>query len=1625
MNKKLKYLLIGLAIFIAILLILLRVPALQTGIAGIVVNVIEKQTGTVIKLDKVAINFIDNVSLKGIYLEDEVQDTLVYASELNVDIGIFKLLKGEIILEDIFLLDPVINISQNDSGNFNFQFLIDLFTSEDTTVKSESSIKLEIGTVKFQNADLSIGLIDAQNDILFNELEIAVNELDLDSLVFDFDEITLKNAEIQSIWKESIPEVDSVIIDDSKILFPLAGLPVTILADNINILETNVLYKKGTASNSNSFDANFIKLNDLNLELEDLTVSDKEVLAEIKTLNGLFNEKIQINRSEARLAFKEKGIVVKSFVLESDRTTADFSAELSYSEFEELANFSDKLKVKGDFKKLVLSLNDLSYFVPDLSKIEQLKNNLNEQIELSGLVNGTIANLSINNLALKVSKTNLNFSGKLKNVIDYENMAFDNINIDLKTKVADLQKFIGSEYIKKDYYRFGNINLKTNFFGSLKNLQFDNLAVNTSGKLKLQLKGVVQNLLDSDKLSYNVNIQNVETSIADIKAIQKDLPEILNNFEIISYKGLLAGNKFDYKLKGNLYTNLGNLYSDLKLEFNKEFNNANYQGDLNLDAFDLGNLLNNADLGTVSMKATVNGAGLSIDDLNTQLKAEISSFSFRKYEYKNLEINGSFDKQKFDGTAGITDENLDFNFEGLLDFNDSIPIMKFAANLNKFDGEKLNLLDFSLRAKLNIDANIKGLNIEDVIGSVNIRNVYLENETQKWSTDSIVFLADITDAQKRVLKLESQILNIDVSGNYTIDNLPKVLFAFGDNFFPFSKLLRSDSIQNLPQINNELVDVKINVGNVVPIANLFNIKLQKLDTALLSFTLDAPNKLADFDFFIPEIIYNDIYIDSIYVTAKTNNNTLNAQLKIDSIAYKELAYVPNFLFKADFFEQKAVLNTLIKSNEQKANLNISADLKSELNGLEILFKDPIVLNKKEWKLVNNEPISLSNKEPVSYDFKMTNANEAMALGFKEEQFYLNFEKFKLSNFINLIEFDSADIKGLIDGKLTLENNSNLKLNTDFTIGNIRVNKLNFGDLNLKANILDDILNSNLNLNGVENSLKAEVIYNLESSELDGDLNIEKFSLKSMAPLVNTYASNLSGDIFGSIKFSFQNSEQIIDGALNFDKATAFIKPLGTQYEINSGNIVVTKNQFKPDLVLNDADKRKATLKGSVTHENFSNFQFDVNLSSDNFTFLNAKQNNESLFYGKLIANTNINIKGNPGLPIINGFLTARTGSDIVIQLISPKMAASQENYVVFVDGKDLSFEEIEELAIKRYQSDFNLDLNLIINIDETTNLNLLIDPLTGDNLALNGTAKLIVKMPPNGNIDIKGAYTVSSGSYRFSFQQILRRKFEIVKGSSINFLGNPLLAALNLQAAYKTDLSALPLVSNESATISDDDKKALKRKSEMKVLLKIKGKIEEPELSFDIIQNENNDSPLGSSISRALNRIRQNESDLNKQVFSILLFNSFTGTSSSGNISSAGTSSAARSVGNLINTQLNKLTNNVNGLQLNFDLDQYESIASENGEQTTEIDIGLSQSLLNDRLTISLDGNIGLETGNESNNAFSSIAGDFVLAYNITKDGKYKVRAFQQSDFDALNNSNVWKTGFGFSYEAKFGKVKK
>jgi hypothetical protein len=129
-----------------------------------------------------------------------------------------------------------------------------------------------------------------------------------------------------------------------------------------------------------------------------------------------------------------------------------------------------------------------------------------------------------------------------------------------------------------------------------------------------------------------------------------------------------------------------------------------------------------------------------------------------------------------------------------------------------------------------------------------------------------------------------------------------------------------------------------------------------------------------------------------------------------------------------------------------------------------------------------------------------------------------------------------------------------------------------------------------------------------------------------------------------------------------------------------------------------------------------------------------------------------------------------------------------------------------------------------------------------------------------------------------------------------------------------------------------------------------------PSISFNIVLPEGNNSVSTEIINTTqakLTQLRQQPDELNKQVFALLLLNRFIGENPFASESGGTTvSSLAReSASKILSQQLNNLAGDlISGVELNFDLVSSQDYTTGQLENKTDLNVGISKKLLNDRL---------------------------------------------------------------------------
>jgi hypothetical protein len=318
-----------------------------------------------------------------------------------------------------------------------------------------------------------------------------------------------------------------------------------------------------------------------------------------------------------------------------------------------------------------------------------------------------------------------------------------------------------------------------------------------------------------------------------------------------------------------------------------------------------------------------------------------------------------------------------------------------------------------------------------------------------------------------------------------------------------------------------------------------------------------------------------------------------------------------------------------------------------------------------------------------------------------------------------------------------------------------------------------------------------------------------------------------------------------------------------------------------------------------------------------------------------------------------------------------------------------------------------------------------VDERNGDIVHLKGEADLNGGIDPSGKTNLTGTYIVNSGSYNLAYATV-KRTFQFKKGSTIIWTGDPTSANIDLTAVYVANVPPIDLVENQLS--GSDNPVMYKQKLPFNVNLNLKNQLLTPDISFDIVLPDSSYSVSAgvvNTVNTRLGQIRQDPNEMNKQVLGVLVLGHFIGDNplqSQGG--SGGVEGAIRSsVSGLLTDQLNKLAGNlIEGVDLNFGVTSGEDYSSGTATNRTDLNVGLSKRFLSDRLTVSVGNNFNLE-GAQAGQKATNIAGDVSVAYKLSKDGRYTLRAYRKDEFIVIQGQVV-ETGLGFTLTVDYNRFR-
>jgi len=1052
--------------------------------------------------------------------------------------------------------------------------------TEQLSRKYQTSITIKGVSITFFNKVVLDDVLvrDQKNDSL-----LFVDELLANIHTFDFKKHTAGIDQLELINPVVNMEVDSSGHANYQFLVDQLGKKdphSDSLYFDLNLKKLELINAHVGYSYINTTGNHLIALSNIALGISDMELQNNNI--------GFLINKLQMNDDKD---FKLKELTAQFIANGDSINLLNLHAKTSYSEINDL-NFTlqknkkgisfdpTKMKMSFELKKSAISLQDLGMVVPMLKGMD-------EDIDVSGRISGTLADLKGKDIKLSMGEnTQLAFDFYLNGL---PNIAETYMHVDLKQSFADFndlskvklpQSFTLQQLkLPEQLLNAGIIEYEGNFTGFVSDFVAFGTFKSKWGKLTTDLSFVPN---EGDKLSVSGKLQTVNFKIGSL--LQTDL---LND---ITFKGNIQGilnqhtHNFAAKVQGKVDSVWINQYEYKNIELNGDIFNKKFDGKMVVD--------------DPNLKLQFEGKF----DLNVPIPVFNFGMQLESADLKALNLDHTFKQSKvsFALDANFSGNSID-NLDGSLHFtkgnylneNDSVSFNNIHIT-TFFDDEPILLVrsDF-------FDANIEGqYQLQNIHHSLKqIMSKYLPsmdfNAPVQKTRNIFDFKFNLKDINRftKVFIPELKITPSVIEGKI---NSVRGLISFNASFPEIQ--YKSTKIHKLT-VNVE-GDTKLNIRNKVEdifIGDQFKVYNLSMNSEAEKDVLDS------------KVAWNNF--GAVSYSGSINTNTRFFKQKEGT--HLEVSVKPTKIFVADSLWQINPALITIDSSQVKVD-----HLKLSNKGQSVMVDGSINKNQNEKINVNFNAIDIQwLNNFVAGNLKLKGKlNGSLSI----------FDVYEKSLFLSNLEVDGFGLLGQQIGNVLVQSYwdpASKEINAELTV-----------DTEQKK------------------TLVASGTYIPDQDSLSVNTNFDHFSLKILQPLLGSNFANIHGDATGKVRVYGHLNHIQHDGALYVSNAGLMLSDLQVNYNMNDSVKFAGDKIIFPQMRVHDDFTNSGIFNGTIQHRSFSKMVYDLSVRSNRLLAINTTSAINEQFYGKLYGSGVVRITGKGANVNIDGVARTEKGTDMNIYL---------------------------------------------------------------------------------------------------------------------------------------------------------------------------------------------------------------------------------------------------------------------------------------------------------------------------------------------------------------------------------------
>ena len=1090
------------------------------------------------------------------------------------------------------------------------------------------------------------------------------------------------------------------------------------------------------------------------------------------------------------------------------------------------------------------------------------------------------------------------------------------------------------------------------------------------------------------------------------------------------FKGKLAS--FDMQL--GAATEVGDIACNLRMSPLKK-GLSSVRGDVETRNLRLGELLDRRDLlGNATLTAYVDGViGKGVADAN--IAGNVTQLGFNGYVYDSLRLDGRLRNREFDGRVTARDPNLDFDFFGLVDFNDSVPRSDFTMDLRHADLARLhiNRRDSVSQLSAHIVANAGGRSLDDLNGRIQVTGARYRYNDKEIEASNMTVTGENSERSKLV-ELRSDFADATFRSKTSYRTVFEYLRRSAWKYLPMLREAPPEAgpSERKAAVANDFSLLSVNIRNFNPVADAVSAGLQVADGSSLQLLFNPASDQLSLKASSEYIERRRMLATRLSVNASNRGDSLAVYASAEDL-YAGVLHLPRLSLTGGARQGRVQLSAGFNDTTRRVSglVGFRSAVVDEHgpNGRVVdlrILPSHITRGDKTWQIYAHKILIDTARIVIDKFFVMNREQELLLNGIasrsRADSVTLSLRNFDLSPFTQVAERMGYVIEGRTNGSAQMK--SVLRggeISADILFDSVEVNDIPAPPMRLASRW--DFARNRAGVTVVDRLKRDTLVrgfYAPDQMRYYARLDVDSLDMGLLDPILTGVISSTEGVASADLVLQGQRREAELAGEIHVSGLRTKVDFTQVAYSMPEAVLSVKNNRFKAsNVAVFDPQGHRGRFDFDMSLQHLSNISYDVRVAPQQMLVLDTDADDNDAFYGKVYATGSARISGDKGAVKMDIAASTDGNSSFVLPL-SSKSNISNADFVVFVQPEKT--DTLDNVARKkllferkhRQRADASNQMNITMALDVRPDAEVEID-VAGNTVKGRGEGTLNLAINPRANIfEIYGDYTISEGSFMLSLQQIINKRFTIESGSSIQWTGSPMNALLDIDAVYKLKASLQPLLQGTSENLGGD------RSVPVECIIHLGDRLSNPSIGFDV-RVPGSDPETQTLVTNALST----PETVDTQFLYLLLFNSFMSENSSQANANIGSSVSAA-------TGLEFVSNMVSNWLSSSDYNVVIRYRPKSELTSDEVDFGLSKSLINNRLFVEVEGNYLIDNKQAAvnNNSMSNFMGEAYITYLIDRAGTLKLKAFTQTIDRFDENQGLQETGIGVYFKEDFNNLR-